>query len=347
MNKQGRLYYVDFIRVIGMYSIILIHVTSIFCPDNSTAYIINQFSRFGVPIFFILSGISLYHTYPIIDKKNISTYYKKRFITIVIPYLLWIIIYFVYEYRHNIEELFTIEALYTVLQSIFLGKRHLYFLIIMIQFYIIYPLIAKIISLKKYDKLIIISSLIITLYLNLAAFLMRWYINITPFGDLAYLYLSVFSWLFYFILGIYFVKFNEKIKVFVNKNKGIILCLWVIMLMALIMESKLSNTYGSSIKPTVFIYSILSFFIFYYLSEVIVKHAPINILTWLSSQSFFVFLSHILVMELLKTYMFLANINIGSFILKGLLICVLSIIGAYVLQYIPFTEYLGVKKVKK
>lgn len=348
MKQNLRLQYVDSMRVIGMFSIILIHVTSIFLPSNSNAYILNQLSRFGVPIFFILSGIALYYNYPIISRNNLFKYYKKRFISIVIPYLLWILIYFVYEYRHNISDLFTFETIIKILMSIFIGKRQLYFLIIMIQFYVIYPLLCKIISLNKYDNLIIIVSFIITLYLNLAAYLMRWNINITPFSDLKYLYLMMPSWLFYFIMGVYFTKNHEKIISFINKieTKNAILCIWIISFLVLLAESKLSNTYGSSIKPTVFLYSIMSFFVLYYLSDVLTKHVPQKLQTWLSSQSFFIFLSHILVMELLKSYLYIINVKIDSFILKGMIITILSLIGAYILQYIPFAEYLGVKRKK-
>lgn len=346
MKQNIRLQYVDLMRTIGMFSIILIHVTSIFLPSNSNAYILNQFSRFGVPIFFILSGISLYYNYPVISKNNLFKYYKKRFFSIVIPYLLWILIYFVYEYRHNILDLFTVESLIKIFNSIFIGKRHLYFLVIMIQFYIIYPLLCKIISMDKYDNLIIIISFIITLYLNLAAYLMRWYINITPFSNLNYLYLMMPSWLFYFIMGVYFTKNIEKITAFINKieTKSAILCAWVISLLILLAESKLSNTYGSSIKPTVFLYSIISFFVLYYLSDILAKHIPLKLQTWLSSQSFFVFLIHILVMELLKSYLYIINVRIDSFIFKGIIITILSIIAAYILQYLPFTQYLGIKK---
>jgi len=199
---------------------------------------------------------------------------------------------------------------------------------------------------NKYDNLIIIISFIITLYLNLAAYLMRWYINITPFSNLNYLYLMMPSWLFYFMMGVYFTKNIEKITAFINKNetKSAILCAWVISFLILLADSKLSNTYGSSIKPTVFLYSIISFFVLYYLSDILTKHIPLKLQAWLSSQSFFVFLSHILVMELLKSYLYVINVSIDSFIFKGIIITILSIIGAYILQYIPFTQYLGVKK---
>lgn len=346
MKQNIRLQYVDSIRVIGMFSIILIHVTSIFLPSNSNAYILNQLSRFGVPIFFILSGIALYYNYPIISSNNLFKYYKKRFISIVIPYLLWILIYFIYEYRHNISDFFTVETIVKIIRSVFIGKRQLYFLIIMIQFYIIYPLLCKIISLNKYDNLIIIISFIITLYLNLASYLMRWNINITPFSDLRYLYLMMPSWLFYFIMGVYFIKNQEKIISLINKSetKNSILCIWIISFLILLADSKLSNTYGSSIKPTVFIYSILSFFILYYLSDILTKYVPLKLQTWLSSQSFFIFLSHILVMELLKSYLYIIEVRIDSFIFKGMVIIILSLISAYILQYIPFAEYLGVKR---
>lgn len=84
----------------------------------------------------------------------------------------------------------------------------------------------------------------------------------------------------------------------------------------------------------------------YYLSDILTKYVPINLQTWLSNQSFFVFLSHILVMELLKSYLYIIEVRIDSFVIKSVVIIVLSLIGAYILQYIPFAEYLGVKRKK-
>lgn len=66
-KKRERDTAVDFIRVISMLSVIFLHATStyIFAPSHyflggmSLAFFINQGVRYCVPLFFMLSGMSL------------------------------------------------------------------------------------------------------------------------------------------------------------------------------------------------------------------------------------------------------------------------------------------------
>ena len=81
----------DFTRVIAMFAVVMIHVTSTYINQDSSfilfdmnlAFILNQVSRFSVPLFIVLSGISLGFSKPIGDP---LLFYKKRLVKIGIPY---------------------------------------------------------------------------------------------------------------------------------------------------------------------------------------------------------------------------------------------------------------------
>lgn len=82
----------DFTRVIAMFAVVMIHVTSTYINQDSSfilfdmnlAFILNQVSRFSVPLFIVLSGISLGFSKPIGDP---LLFYKKRLVKIGIPYV--------------------------------------------------------------------------------------------------------------------------------------------------------------------------------------------------------------------------------------------------------------------
>lgn len=90
----------DFTRVIAMFAVVMIHVTSTYINQDSSfilfdmnlAFILNQVSRFSVPLFIVLSGISLGFSKPIGDP---LLFYKKRLVKIGIPYLFWFTAYIV------------------------------------------------------------------------------------------------------------------------------------------------------------------------------------------------------------------------------------------------------------
>ena len=63
----------------------------------------------------------------------------------------------------------------------------------------------------------------------------------------------------------------------------------------------LTDTYSSSIKPSVMLYTILSFFLMLHIFHNISKYTLFaKCFKWLSAQSFMIYLCHILVLKLLR-----------------------------------------------
>ncbi|WP_317259100.1 FAD-dependent oxidoreductase [Paenibacillus sp. J5C2022] len=106
---------------------------------------INIFMRFGTPTFILLSSFVLFYSYynrPL-DKKLIGSFYKKRLLYIIIPYIVFSAIYFALVRKIYNAPLFTAEALLDFGEKLLMGNvyAHLYFVFISIQFYLLFPIV--------------------------------------------------------------------------------------------------------------------------------------------------------------------------------------------------------------
>lgn len=142
-KRKPRLPAIEYIRGIAMMGVIAIHVGSQYLM-NQTANIhlialLEVASRFSVPIFFFISAFGLFYNLDIHEPLNYRAFMKKRFRTVLIPYIVWSVFYLVHDglfYRVGLP-----DPLH-FLTILFFGtaKYQLYFLVILIWFYLLMPL---------------------------------------------------------------------------------------------------------------------------------------------------------------------------------------------------------------
>ncbi|OJV66833.1 MAG: hypothetical protein BGO41_05295 [Clostridiales bacterium 38-18] len=151
---------IHYMRIMACLFVVLIHVTATpvvaLSPNSAQQYLflfINQLSKPAVPIFLFISGFLLHHIYS--DKKiQLLHFYKKRLPKLVGPYILWSIGYYLIYVKlgyYPINLRFIIDGL---LWGSFI--YHLYFMVILIQLYILYPLFHYINSKLGTTKLFVI-----------------------------------------------------------------------------------------------------------------------------------------------------------------------------------------------
>src|SRR5260221_11166343 len=84
----------DALRVISILAVVLIHTTTRHLEithydlvHTTFTLLLNQLSRFAVPLFFLISGFALEMSY----KEDISyfSFLKKRLSKIFVPYIFW------------------------------------------------------------------------------------------------------------------------------------------------------------------------------------------------------------------------------------------------------------------
>ena len=205
--KKEKLDFIDFAKGFAILSIVVFHF--------SQPYVLGIWEKAimiggsGAHLFFILSGFGL----GLSKRVNASTFYKKRFIKILIPYYIVIITIYVINL---IFPFYKDITLYTLFGHLFFYKMfdesimtslgyHFWFLSTIIQFYMVFPLLVL-----MRDKMSSLGFIATTLLISVS-----YWITVTYF-DLAdeRIYNSFFlQFLWEFSVGMLLAKlYKEKNK---------------------------------------------------------------------------------------------------------------------------------------
>jgi len=137
----------DNLRGICMLGVIAIHTGS-YVMDSATAsehifMLLEVLSRYSVPAFFFISGYGLFYTYALDKPFAYWSFIKKRLTSIGVPYVIWSLLYSaVYSFAYHDPQNWSLGEL---LFKLFFGTAvyHIYFLVILMWFYILFPLWRK------------------------------------------------------------------------------------------------------------------------------------------------------------------------------------------------------------
>ncbi len=212
----------DLLRAIATTIVISIHAshhwwfgvndTVSLSPEIFIDTIINQVGRFTVPIFVILSGFALAKSE---EKRpfDVKIFFQRRLWRIVPPYILFTLLNMVG--RSQFLEADWLEREQQIWQAIAtgMGDYHLYFLWIIFQCYVIYPLLRRInFSIRRLSALLLITFTLFSLRWISANFgLFTGISSFLPNGN------HVIYWLPYFQIGIWLVKDGGWTNLFVAK----------------------------------------------------------------------------------------------------------------------------------
>lgn len=149
LTSKTKIEYLDILRSIATYLVILLHCIS-GTIINASLYgtrtwmvcnVLNSFVRMGVPIFFMISGFLA-----LSDERthDLKMFYKKRLSKILVPFLLWDVIYFLtnplfqggtLDFKRFVSEFFANGS-----------KYHLWFVYQIIALYLLAPFLKKILD---------------------------------------------------------------------------------------------------------------------------------------------------------------------------------------------------------
>ncbi|MDO4921400.1 MAG: acyltransferase family protein [Phascolarctobacterium sp.] len=131
--------YIDFLRIISAYGVVLLHSTAYAIYDYNGKFFnefvfLNTFTRLAVPIFFMCSGASVLKA----DFKIDSLY--KRVKRILYPLLFWSFFYEFYLIRCGVNKTFL-----SILSDILHDKvmYHMWFLYALLGVYLLIPFLCK------------------------------------------------------------------------------------------------------------------------------------------------------------------------------------------------------------
>lgn len=97
-KSGGWLQGIQYFRAIAVIEVIVFHVTEVglFSSALWTVTALSPFMFFGVPHFIFISGVVLYNKYN--NGFSLPTFYKKRFNSVLPPYLVWSTFYVAFYY---------------------------------------------------------------------------------------------------------------------------------------------------------------------------------------------------------------------------------------------------------
>ena len=292
-NKIIKAY--DFMRVILTFFIFVYHYfvhTSSITNDTNSLFLTFEFSTAPTICFFIMSGALLYNRYK--KDLDVKIFYKKRFLNVLLPY------YIVYLYQYiktaiTLHTPFFVEgSKFKILLFIFaldgymnkyFSTYHMntgeWFLGILVIFYIIYPILVKL--LDKFGRAFVVFIYII--------FIIR------LFFSFEYAIKDFVFCLTAFTTGMFISKYD-----YLNMKKSGYINLFLLAILVLKFNGGISNMNQFFY---IFIYSVMMYLLIYNLGNMILKNDKNkflnSIFAYLSSISYEFFLvHHIIILKLVN-----------------------------------------------
>ena len=155
-KKKIILYHFYFLRIISSFSVVLIHVSAyyynkskIYSFDFKISFFYNGIARFGVPIFYMISG-ALFLNQDMSFNKIYNKYIKRMLIHLII----WSFIYSISNIqlsKNNIKK---------IILKFFSSHYHLWFLFSIIGLYMLVPFLRLISKRDELLKIYILLSII-------------------------------------------------------------------------------------------------------------------------------------------------------------------------------------------
>ncbi len=148
--SDSRKEYIDLLRIIACFAVIVIHIASENLYDldfSSKEWMIlnfyNGITRFCVPVFFMISGALFLGG----RERSIKEMFTKYIFRTLAIYLLWSMLYAVFDVI--VIDKANTDILKQIIKMFIISKYHLWFLPTLIGLYIVTPLLYKIVNNNK------------------------------------------------------------------------------------------------------------------------------------------------------------------------------------------------------
>lgn len=331
----------DFARVTAMFAVIMIHVTSTYVYAEShvalggmnLAFLLNQMSQFAVPLFVLLSGASLGLS---TSQYSPGAFYRKRLAKLLPPYLIWCLLYYFYNPLTNTLRPLDLSphGILALLRTLLLGQAasHLYFIPVIFQCYLLYPLLKK--WLQRAPGAVLLVAFALTFATQELYFLLDRQVSL-PFPGLhPYLWMLFPAWGFYFVLGALLTGARlDQLSAFARHWRWLVLP--VVLLLALLF-AKVSFTTGFiiAVKPDLTLY--VPLILLGCLSAwQVLRPLPfaLPVVRFLADHSLTTYFSHVMVLNFFRRNLFFAQ-GMQGMVLLYLCVAVVSILLAFCLDHL-------------
>jgi peptidoglycan/LPS O-acetylase OafA/YrhL len=154
-GTRKRLDHIDAMRPVKQAAVISTHALIYFAPAGAgllsiDGLVLTHFSR---EAFLFVSACMLTFSYRDHDRVATTQYWGRRFMAVGVPYLAWTFIYFMFIelipvkgfpfYSFHGSYLFSVSSLHHLFSLTWQGYYHLYYLLVIMEFYVLFPLLLK------------------------------------------------------------------------------------------------------------------------------------------------------------------------------------------------------------
>ena len=152
-GTRKRLDHIDAMRPIKQAAVISTHALIFFAPLATSSAVVGliMLTRFSRDAFLFVSACMLTFSYKDSKKMVLGSYFKRRFLSVGVPYLAWTVIYFFYTsinntasfpfYSFTRSNIFSVAAAHYFVHLLVTGYYHLYYLMVIMEFYLLFPLL--------------------------------------------------------------------------------------------------------------------------------------------------------------------------------------------------------------
>jgi len=362
LYKKDRQYWVDALRILASYMVVLVHSSS-YGIFNVTVFSLQWYGlmfwdamcRSCVPIFIMISGIFFLNP----DKELfVSKLYKKYIYRLVKVIIAWNIFYAtVVKYLvngFNIEYHWGMNVITDFIPDFFNGKFHVWYLYMCLGLYLVTPIFRMITQNKEVTKYFLILGFIISQIIPFINSLLKHtfpdsYIKYaTNIVDKLMIY-SAYGYPLYYVLGYYLsqIEIKNKLLLFSIYAIGVfnLLFTYIIKMILSIYNQEEVVDYGDYNSFNVALVSIAIFIFFKHTGKKILDRLLQfpkfkSLLLTLSSLTFGIYLIHVFYFELFYRINFHSYTFI-SFIFSPIHAFTIWICGAITIYYVKKIPFLS------
>ncbi|UFH58514.1 acyltransferase [Sulfurovum mangrovi] len=285
---SNRIEYFDILRAFAIFGVVAIHSsgTGLHFSDDSINFnftvIWRNLLNFSVPMFLAISGFFL-------AKKRIECYrdyfvfLKKQIPRVYIPLLTWSLVWFalavLVQHKSVVHELIKVV--------VFQSSGPYYFIALIIQYYLLLPILKSFANKKG-----VVLSLIISIAMTSTIFYLRYYTDINlPLivyaGNFA-------TWLMFFVLGLYLgsstkIEISNRLLIVLIVSCYILSCFESYVLISMFHQVGDAVT---AVKPSSFLYSFV-LIIFLFKNQNWIRSKPLKNI---GEMSFGIYLIHMFIL---------------------------------------------------
>lgn len=366
MNKE-HINELDVLRVIGFVLVVAQHVFGAFAWRDGAGFAESLFlsllfviAQPAVPLFIMIVAMSLFYNYS--KKMSILDFYKKRFLYIFLPYVVWTILNILDAKQYG-------EASFGYFfgqLAAGTGRYHLWYMSMVLRIYLFFPLILwgtkRLLTLSRFYKVCFFIAFsmfyIILLKSNneITAWIGNLIFGITTLNQQRFIERTPLLWSIYFVMGAYVIFGYPQFIIWIRKCKKYIILLYVPLLFYNYYVEISPHLPGHIYVTTGYLYCLLkisfmvmSMFVAYSLSCYVTEQKPrlYRLMQKTSTYSYSAYLGHVIVLQ--AVYMKYSQlIPIKSMLVSAIIIFLLTIVITLklmeLLSILPFSKYfLGTK----